>query len=205
MNSKLKILLLLVALLSAASVSASKRGGLHFSLEYKYSRGFLEKISAFGGHKFQPKEHALKGHGIHLVALYDINPRMSAGAGIGVEVNIDPDHTSFPLYATFNYHPATKAPDFYVFTDLGHGIGRSNSSLHNGWLWNAGCGYRLMFRKHFGLNFRIGYNLKQFKNIKTYLYEGGFDEENSIYYLKRTSTTSKTLRHSLQVGFGFVF
>lgn len=74
----------------------------------------------------------------------------------------------------------------------------SNEAIAPGWLWDLGIGYTKMFRRHFGLNFQIGYNLKEFGGIPSYNYNIDTEE---ITYLG----TISDLRHSLSVGIGFVF
>ena len=72
-----------------------------------------------------------------------------------------------------------------------------NEGLNYGWLWNLGVGYRIMFRKHFGLNFQLCYNLQQFGG--TNILVNNETTQQSYYDI------SNNLRHSLSAGIALVF
>lgn len=65
-------------------------------------------------------------------------------------------------------------------------------------MWDAGVGYTKMFRKHFGLNFQLGYNLKEFGKIPSY--EINFPNGEVNYVGEKSS-----IRHSVSFGIGLVF
>ena len=56
-----------------------------------------------------------------------------------------------------------------------------------GVLFNLGVGYTKMFAKHFGVNFQLGYNLKQFK------------------YTHSNIPNLEATRHSVIFGLGLTF
>lgn len=119
--------------------------------------------------------------------------------GIGADRYTHPDFNTIPIYGTFRYSPITKIPKGYLYTNLGYGC-FANEAISSGWMWDLGIGYTKMFRKHFGLNFQIGYNLKEFADIPSYRYD--IDSENTVItYLGKV----KDLRHSLSFGIGMVF
>ena len=64
-------------------------------------------------------------------------------------------------------------------------------------MWDAGVGYTKMFRKHFGLNFQVGYNLKEFHGQNFY----GIDPDSGADYVRKFNS----VRHSLSLGVGLVF
>lgn len=87
---------------------------------------------------------------------------------------------------------------------LGYGakvcLRKMRVKAENRMVTDLGIGYTKMFRRHFGLNFQIGYNLKEFAGIPSYRYD--IDTENiTITYLGNI----KDLRHSLSIGIGLVF
>ena len=79
---------------------------------------------------------------------------------------------------------------YYLYTHLGYAL-KSNNSAH-GAMGEIGMGYKHMFRKHFGLKFDLGYNLKNFRE-KVYDFEL---EKNSVF---------SSCRHSFNVGIGMIF
>lgn len=92
--------------------------------------------------------------------IYDFTPQISAGAGIGITSGAGFNITA-PIFATMRYSPIKKHTNAYIFTNLGYAP-KYAEDIPQGWIFDAGIGYRLMFRKHFGLNFQLAYNLQQF-------------------------------------------
>lgn len=80
--------------------------------------------------------------------------------------------------------------DTYLYTNLGYGVFSRDESIYPGWMWNAGVGYIKMFRKHFGLNFQVGYNLKEFRGVYS-------DADGNF--------SGNSIRHSLSLGIGLAF
>ncbi len=184
-------LLLLVGLESFAQEKNPAR--FHVALDYHYNLGLRERNSLF---TMKRSEFKMGGNSVHLTFLYHILPRLSAGAGIGIDGYRNPPHTTFPVFGTVYYRPLKKYLNPYVYTNLGYGLGkRRYGSFASGWLLDAGIGYTKMFARHFGLNCQFGYNLKQ------------FDVETTVYIdnLPVGSYFIKDIRHSLSFGFGLVF
>ena len=100
---------------------------------------------------------------------------------------------ALPIYATLRYKPFRKTLKPYVFSDLGYCVG-DNDKFRNGFTSRWGIGYTHMFRKHFGMNFQLGYNLEAIHD--TYL----IWTENDVYNVKGT-----TKRHSITLGVGLTF
>lgn len=123
--------------------------------------------------------------------------RISAGAGIGADRYEEPGYNTFPLFGTFRYRPIRTFLDTYVYTNLGYGVFTREDSIYPGWMWDAGVGYTKMFRKHFGLNFQVGYNLKEFHGQNFY----GIDPDSGADYVRKFNS----VRHSLSLGVGLVF
>lgn len=193
MNIK-KTVTLIVGTLFLLIPTVKAQSKFHIVLDYHYSLGICEK---YWGKTFGRGEYKMHGNSLHFTALYDITRKISAGAGIGADRYEEPGYNTFPVYGTFRYRPLPKFQDGYIFTDLGYGVFK-HDNVAPGWMWNAGIGYIKMFRRHFGLNFQLGYNLKEFGGIPSYevdLTNGEFNyigEKNSI-------------RHSISFGIGLVF
>lgn len=193
MNTK-KNAALIIGTLFLLIPTVKAQSKFHIILDYHYNLGICEK---YWGRTFDRGEYKLYGNSLHLTALYDITQKISAGTGIGADRYEEPGYNTFPVYVTFRYRPFTKLLKSYVFTDLGYGLFK-NDNVAPGWMWNAGIGYTKMFRKHFGVNLQLGYNLKQFGGIPSYevdLVNGEFN-----YIGKKSS-----IRHSVSFGFGLVF
>lgn len=193
MNTK-KIAILIIGTLFLLVPIVKAQNKFHVILDYHYNLGLSEK---YWGKTFNRKENKMHGNSLHFTALYDITQRISAGAGIGADRYEEPGYNTFPVYGTFRYRPLPKFLDGYVFTDLGYGIIK-NDNVAQGWMWNVGVGYTKMFRKHFGLNFQLGYNLKEFGGIPSY--EVDFVNGEFNYVGKKSS-----IRHSVSFGIGLVF
>lgn len=181
----------------------------HAELGYRYGLGLNEQML---GECVYRDQYKMYSNTILLNFMYDITPQMSAGAGVGFTLCETGSHGSLPVYATFRYSPLKKVPGFYAFTDLGYappiGPGKSITwsmgqeqtryeGLNYGWLWDLGVGYRIMFRKHFGLNFQLCYNLQQFGG--TNILVNNEMTQQSYYDI------SDNLRHSLSAGIALVF
>lgn len=185
-KTRVRVLVSIVGIL-LLQVSAAKAQRFHIALDYHYNLGFGENHN---GEPLRRSVYKMHGNSLHLTALYDITERISAGAGIGADRYEEPGYNTFPLFGTFRYRPFRGFLDAYTYTNLGYGLFSREKSIYPGWMWDAGVGYTLMFRKHFGLNFQVGYNLKEFRDV--YSDADGNWNGNSI-------------RHSLSLGFGLVF
>lgn len=176
----------LLALLLLTQAPGAKAQRFHVVVDYHYNLGFGED---YAGLKLRRNHYDMSGHSLHVTALYDITKRISAGAGIGADRYEEPGYNTFPLFGTFRYRPMRRFLDGYLFTNLGYGL-FAREDIYGGWMWDAGVGYTKMFRRHFGLNFQVGYNLKEFKDVP---------------FFGETMTWTDNLRHSLSLGVGLVF
>lgn len=198
MNNKTTIkryYLLAMLLLFCTTASVIKaQSKFHIVLDYHYNLGLNER---YWNTTFNRSNYKMYGNSFHLTALYDIPKKMAVGIGIGADRYEEPEYNTFPIYGTFRYKPISKIPNGYIFTNLGYGIFK-NESINPGWMWDVGIGYTKMFRKHFGLNFQLGYNLKEFSGIPSYKVN---NETWETTYIGEKSS----IRHSLSFGVGLVF
>ena len=175
----------------AQEQSQQDQAKFHLILDYRYMLG-LSDCGDVGD--FSRKDMDLYGHSLRLSGVYSFFPQLAMGIGIGADRY--PPHNTLPVFATVHYNPWESNP-FYLFGNVGCGI-KTETAL-SGLLVDAGLGYKMMFKKHFGLNFHFGYNLKQFNmDIHNYIFEDGY-----IYYEDTTSGTQT--RHSLSFGVGLIF
>ena len=185
----------LIAGMLLLQTSAATAQRFHVVLDYHYNLGFSER---YDGEKLSRGDgYKMHGNSLHLTALYDITQRISAGAGIGADRYEEPGYNTFPLFGTFRYRPIRTFLDTYVYTNLGYGVFTREDSIYPGWMWDAGVGYTKMFRKHFGLNFQVGYNLKEFHGQNFY----EIDPDSGADYVRKFNS----VRHSLSLGVGLVF
>ncbi|MDR0746031.1 MAG: hypothetical protein LBF17_06020 [Mediterranea sp.] len=159
-------------------------------VDYHYNLGVSER-----GDLYNTTRSGLKmyGNSIHLYGLYNINNRLSVGAGAGLDRYENTGHNTLPLFLTGHYVPIISIPHAYAYTNLGYAI--PGSTFTEGMLLDLGIGYRKMFRRHFGMNFQFGYNLKQLKGEVLFI-----DDKEKM----KTSDYSQW-RHSLAFGVGFIF
>jgi hypothetical protein len=185
MRKYLNLLSVVIILLNATPARGEDK--FHIHLDCNYLSGLYEKGAFFSS------KSGLSGFDLNLAGMYDINKRLSVGAGFGVEKLAKPWYMIFPVFAKALYSPLRTTDRPYVFTKLGYGIGTGYSNA--GLLFNPGVGYRIMFGKHFGINFMLGYHLQSVR-YDICIYE---DE-----YRNHTVTTHNN-RHSLSFGAGFIF
>ncbi|WP_302392447.1 hypothetical protein, partial [Phocaeicola coprophilus] len=177
------------------STSQLKNSRFHIVLDYHYNLGLSQRI----GSQTQGRNETYRmgGNSLHLTALYDFTEKFSAGAGIGADRYTNSDFNTFPVYAAFRYRPLSRIPAAYVYTNAGYGLFKS-VNIYAGWVGDLGIGYQYMLRKHFGLNFQLGYNLKEFAGIESYAYDPSTGQTT---FLGKKSA----VRHSVSFGFGLVF
>ena len=177
------------------STSQLKNSRFHIVLDYHFNLGLSQRI----GSQTQGRNETYRmgGNSLHLTALYDFTEKFSAGAGIGADRYTNTDFNTFPVYAAFRYRPLSRIPAAYVYTNAGYGLFKS-VNIYAGWMGDQGIGYQYMLRKHFGLNFQLGYNLKEFAGIESYAYDPSTGQTT---FLGKKSA----VRHSVSFGFGLVF
>lgn len=169
---------------------AQNRSKFNFEIEYNYLFGVSEKGKFWD---FNRSDAKMYGNSIRLKGIYNINPIFSTGLGVGSQVLENPRYSTIPVFALIEVRPFHTYMSPYLFSNIGYSI--STDYTNGGLLTDLGIGYKKMFRKHFGLDFRIGYNLTQIRYDVNY-YEG--DRIGS-------SESSSNIRHSISAGFGLVF
>ncbi|MCK9156915.1 MAG: hypothetical protein M0P12_12630 [Paludibacteraceae bacterium] len=137
-------------------------------------------------------EAQMSATSLRVKLLCDFNTKISSGLGVGLDGYSEPNYNTFPVFATINYFPFKKVK-FFGLLDCGYSP-KINSNYVKGLLFDAGLGYRLQFKKHFGMNFMLYYNAKQFKENYRYWIEGTEYEWNHSAW-----------RHSISVSVGFIF
>lgn len=180
---------------------------LHGTLDFRYGLGLSENVidKNMSVENYQPSNISVAVSG-----LYEFTPQIWAGVGLNTSINNSAvlqyngiTYSTTPImqfapYLTMRYRPIKQHLNAYLFTDLGYSIPFEKSvNFSKGWLWNAGIGYSYMFRKHFGLNFNIGYNLLQIVGTPIVVTDKNTGNESKII--------SNNLRHSVTFAIGLVF
>lgn len=184
--------LLLCSMLFSTNVLSHNFEGskLQFQLDYRYYLGLKQKNE---GYSISRKDAAMYGNSIRASVMYHVIPRLALGAGIGADRYDNPGYNTFPVFAAFRYSPLRQSLAPYAFTNVGYSF--ETSTADRGMFWDLGVGYKRMFRKHFGLKFEIGYNLKNLR-LDSYSMDANNNYSPKCYSL---------VRHSLFAGVGLVF
>lgn len=188
LHLKSVVIMLILGAFPTFSLAQSK---FNFFLDYHYQLGVSEK----GEYGTLKKNNHMYGNSIHLSFMYNFTKQLSAGVGVGADRYENPGYNTFPIFASAHYSPLKHLTDLYTYTNIGYAV-IDKQTTNTGLMWDLGIGYKKMFRPHFGLNFQIGYNLKQFRDIDTYIMT-----ENTIQQVKSTNN----IRNSISFGIGLVF
>lgn len=188
LHLKSAVILFALTIFPMFSFAQSK---LNVLLDYHYQLGISEK-GVYGNLKGNDNMH---GNSFHLSLMYNISSQLSAGAGIGADRYENPGYNTFPVFASVHYSPLKSLANLYAYTNIGYAV-IDKQTTNTGLMWDLGIGYKKMFRPHFGLNFQLGYNLKQFRGIETFEMT-----ENTILSIKDTNN----IRNSLSIGIGLIF
>ncbi|MDE5662714.1 MAG: hypothetical protein K2I37_01610 [Muribaculaceae bacterium] len=183
------------------SAIAAEPARVQVGIDYHYAIGLADD---FNGHHTSIADQYFAGGYTTVTCLYNINQKFSAGLGAGIGLYSSGDIFTAPIFGTFRYRPL-KNPlkDFYAFTDLGLGLGKEFWNVGPGFLWNIGIGWQKMFRKHFGINFQIAYNLNDFRRYRANV--ESVEHPDYDYYYIITAVPASDWRHSLAFGVGLVF
>ena len=153
-----------------------------FNLDMHYTLKMAENDTWHSG------DDKAVGRSFRASVLYRFLPRLKAGVGIGLEkYGYKCGYSTRPIFLAVQYAPLKKDLKPYLFSNIGYSKKSTDISFVGGWLAEVGVGYKIMFRKHFGLKFEAGYNLQTFELNKM---SDGF---------------SDVTRHSLTAGVGLVF
>lgn len=164
---------------------------VHVLLDYQHYSVFKEQLE---GNNIS---ESMNSGGVSLALLYSLNFRTQMGVGVEIGQN------GIPFFASFRFHPFGMSgwKDGYVFTNLGYSPFSSDDNIYRGIYWKTGLGYTKMFRKHFGLNFQIGYQLRQYQDIPLYKSVSGKDEAWGLEPAGKISG----IFHTLVFGVGVIF
>ncbi len=155
-------------------------------LDYRYMLGLSEHGDVMD---LSRKEAKMYGNALRLSCLYSLFSQVATGIGVGADRYEIPSYNTLPVFAIVHYNPNKNIP-FYLFGDTGYSF--EMGSAVSGFLMDMGVGYKLLIKRNFGLNFQVGYNLKQFNG--------------EIYDLEIENNISCTqTRQSLTFGIGFIF
>ena len=179
-----KSVVIAFSLVILLSIDAKAQSKFHVDLDYHYYFGLAGTV---GSKTDTRSDYNMGGNSLTLAARYDVHPKVSVGAGVGLARYTQRYFNTLPIYATLRYKPIEKVKDAYVFTDLGYAIDSEKDDFTPGVLFNLGVGSTKMFAKHFGVNFQLGYNLKQFK------------------YTHSNIPNLEATRHSVIFGLGLTF
>ena len=182
----MKKILIIGALLFLCILVSQAQSKFQVNLDYRYMLGLSEKGDVWD---FSRKDVKMYGNALRLSCLYSLSSQVAVGVGIGADRYETPAYNTLPVFATVHYNPNINVP-IYLFYDAGYSF--ETETAVSGFLTDIGIGYKHMIKNHFGLNFQMGYNLKQF-NGKIYNFETG----NNI--------SCTQTRHSLTFGIGFIF
>lgn len=182
-------IILAIVLAVGGQTAIKGQSRFHFDIDYHYNLGLCENIM---GETLKRSQYKMGGNSIQFTPRYDITRQWSAGIGIGLSRYTNLDYNTMPVYATVRYKAMEKVPNLYIFTDLGYAL--KVGDFTKGFTGNIGIGYTHMFKKHFGLNFQIAYNLKRFNDVPVYIYDV---DSHETHLFNENST-----RHSLSFGVG---
>ena len=189
----MKRFILFILLLFLVVVNFYAQSKCHIDVDYHYNLGLSEKIV---GRHYTRSAYKMGGNSLRFAMRYDISTVFSTGIGVGLDRYTEVDFNTMPVYATMRYSPIKKVHDAYVFSDLGYAL-KIAQDYNPGFTGKVGLGYVWYVANHFGVNFQIAYDFKDFRKISTISY----DEENqkNIYY------DTNNIRHSISFGVGITF
>ena len=171
---KLKVLILSFVTMFCQMVAfAQKPSPLHLHIDLSYLHGLYESSGDFNS-SISRNDMNLYGKSLHLSLDYAVTEKFSAGVGIGADRYENPGYNTFPVFALIHYKPLRYKP-VDIFSELGYSF--QSQTCEKGLMWNIGIGYTKMFKRHFGINGRIGYNLKQFRHD-----ENNFGSRSSLLF-----------------------
>lgn len=160
---------------------------IRFYVETSYLYGLVEKGDGF---KITRSNSNMSGMGLHLSALYSFSKVFSAGVGLGLDRYNNPGYNSLPIFTSLQCMPLSVNRNIYAFTNIGYGIG--GADFTKGGMCDLGIGYKLIIKQSFGLNLKLGYNLKQINS-----------EVKDFWGITNFGKIDRN-RHSLFIAFGAI-
>lgn len=188
-----KRLLALACMACLTSVCVLAQSKFHVDLDYNYNLGLSQR---FAGHTMSRKDFSMGGHALQLAGRYDVLPQLSAGLGVGAARYTEFDFNTFPVFATLRYKPIKSLRQAYLFTNVGYAVKVTDASTP-GFTGKLGIGYTVMLARHFGLNFSVAYDYKDFRKV-----EADIENPSTGDYDVAYKTCN---RHSVSFGVGFTF
>lgn len=199
MNRKnLSIVCAILSMMALCTNRVYAQSKFHFDIDYHYNLGLSTSYENGNesGH-WGRGDYKMGGNSIHFTGRYDISDKFSTGLGFGWDRYTEPDYNTLPIFATLRYKPIKTLKNAYCFTDLGYGI-KPKDTYNSGFLMNLGVGYTKMFSAHFGVNFQIAYNYKNFNDgIMNWIADEKGNYIDSEYF--------DNTRHSISFGVGVTF
>jgi hypothetical protein len=154
-------------------------------IDYHYYFGLREH---WPGYTVTRSDSKMSANSIRLSLLYSVTDQVALGAGAGLDGYGSTN--TVPIFGLVHVAPLKSLPQAYAYGDLGYSP--SGKNIEKGLLFDTGVGYKWMFHPYFGLNFQLGYNMKQFSYDVTYL-------------STQKRETERGYRHSLTFGVGLIF
>jgi Uncharacterized conserved protein len=177
---------ILLVCLSAIDISAQEQK-LRFYIESSYLFGLVEKGDGF---KINRSDSKMNGLSLHLSALYSLSKVISIGGGLGLDRYNNPGYNTLPFFLSMHCMPISMNRNIYAFTNIGYGIG--GGDFTKGKMCDLGIGYKLIIKQSFGLNFKLGYNLKSINS-----------EVKDFWGTTNLGTIDRD-RHSIFIAFGAI-
>lgn len=134
------------------------------------------------------------GHNFALEAGYMLTPRLSLGLGAGYErfwTGTGQAVDLLPVYVHANYFYGKRRGGLFNYARIGTLIS-ADEVAKTGFTGGLGVGYRLMFYRRMGVDFKLGYDYSSARINRSYWEYPGF-------------VGSDWSRHSLSLGIGLVF
>lgn len=181
----------------ACTAFGAERAPFQFEVEYNYGAGISISDKDFNG--------SFGSSTVMLEALYNINSRFTTGLGVGVSAGSIA--TTIPVNAILRYRPfsSPRIKDFYAFTNLGvqptSVDSNDNNKIKAGFIADAGIGWQKMFRRHFGIDLKLGYSYRRSEATSVEL----VIDESTGSILAYNNRRFGVDCHYLSLGIGLVF
>lgn len=149
----------------------------------------------------QLKDWKYGGNTLMFYVLYDINSRLSIGAGVAIDRSFQEKEFSLPVFATLRYMPWATKRHTYLYTDFGYSpTNFKGDILHaDGIHFNLGIGKSFRLTNSTRLDLKAGYHLQQLN----YKVDYAESHDNSSYH--NIDYKIWNTLHNLQLSVGLVF
>ena len=225
-------MILLTAVLCSAfgTMRAAEPSKFQVELGYRYTARLHSRFADYGFPGYGDD-----GGGMWALRfLYNLNPELTVGAGVGYsgENTVNFDASNAPIYGLVEWHPFSAARSLYFMGELGYGLGHvkaetmdyevydidengewiegsqqhvqltTHSGMNHGYYGALGLGWKWQPRRHFGMNFQMGYMLRQYRHVTYdgYFYDLIFDDQTGVFRNNTATTRITTGSLFLSVG-----